>query len=113
MGALMVVAAIHFLHRSRFTEPLLVLLPIVAGAWVFLSIVYQPFFVGWANYISGRQNYAGSIIEGLVSLKDQSIQALIVLPPMAMYFLAKRSYKGYLHRVFAMRPNRADGSLLR
>ena len=92
MAALMVVAVIHFLRRNRYTEPLLVLLPVVAGAWVFLSVVYQPFFVGWANYVTGRLNYVGSVIEGLVSLKEQSIQALIVLPPMAMYFLAKRSY---------------------
>lgn len=92
MATLMVVAAIHFLLRNRFTEPVLVLLPIVTGAWVFLSVVYQPFLVGWANYVTGRLTYVGALIEGLASLKEQSFQALIVVPLMAMYFLAQRCY---------------------
>jgi len=99
MTVLLVVAAIHFLLRNRFTEPLLALLPIVAGAWVFLSAVYQPIFVGWASYVTGHLNYFGSVIEGLVTLKGQAIQALIVLPPMVMYFLAKRGYVRLYKRI--------------
>ena len=89
---LMLVAAIHFVHANRFTEPLLAAIPIVAGAWLFLSLIYLPFSLGWANYATERMSYFASVIEGMDSLKIQSIQALIVAPLLVMYLLAKKCH---------------------
>lgn len=105
VGLLMLVAAIHFVHANRFTKPVLAAIPIVAGAWVFLSLVYLPLSLGWVNFATDRMGYFASVIEGIGSLRVQSIQALIVVPLLVMYFLAK---KGHIH-LFAwacsLRPN--------
>lgn len=87
-----VLAAISFLWRNRFTEPLLVMLPVIAGAWVFLCLAYLPYLVGWANYVTGRNDLAGSILEGFRSAKDQIIPALIMLPVTVMHLLGKHRY---------------------
>lgn len=105
VGLLMLVAAIHFVHANRFTEPLLAALPIVAGAWIFLTLVYLPFSLGWANYATDRMGYFASAIEGIGSLKLQSIQGLIVVPLLAMYFLAKRGHICLFEWARSLRPN--------
>lgn len=107
VGLLMLVAAIHFVRPSRFTEPLLVVLPIVAGAWVFLSMVYLPFSVGWVSYATGRMSYLESAVEGVGSLKAQSIQALIAAPLLVMYLLAKVRSSHLLVWARSLRPNPA------
>jgi hypothetical protein len=92
VGLLMLVAAIHFVRANRFTAPLLVLLPIVAGAWAFLNLIYLPLLVGWANHATGGMTFAESVIEGIRLLKVQFFQALMVAPLLIMHFLAKKSY---------------------
>ncbi len=92
VGMLMLVAAIHFVCPNRFTEPLLVLLPIVAGAWFFLSMVYPVFLAGWVNYVTGRMGYLELVVECLGLLKNQAVQALLALPLLAMYFFARKCH---------------------
>lgn len=113
VGILMLVAAIHFVHANRFTEPLLAAIPIVAGAWAFLSLIYLPLSVGWANYTADRMGYFASCMEGIESLKIQSIQALIVLPLLAMYLLAKKCHIYVFVWVRSLRHNRSPHRTLR
>jgi hypothetical protein len=94
VGLLMLVAAIHFVCTNRFTEPLLAAAPIVTGAWLFLTLIYMPLSFGWANYATGRMSYFASVIEGIGSVKIHLVQALMVMPLMVMYFLAKKGYIG-------------------
>lgn len=105
VGLLMLVAAIHFVHANRFTEPLLAALPIVAGAWIFLTLIYLPFSIAWVNYTTDRMSYFASAIEGIGSLKIQSIQALIVVPLLVMYFLAKKGHICLFVWARSLRPN--------
>lgn len=105
VGLLMLAAAIHFVHANRVTEPLLAPLPIVAGAWIFLTLIYLPLSLGWANYATDRMGYFASAIEGIGSLKVQSIQALIVVPLLIMYFLAKKGHICLLVWARSLRPN--------
>lgn len=86
------VAAISFFYRNRITEPLLVLLPIIAGAWVFVSSIYMPYLVGWAYYITNHKNLGDSMLEALGVAKDQIIPTLSILPVVVMYLLGKHSY---------------------
>lgn len=107
VGMLMLVAAFHFVFPNRFTEPLLVILPIAAGAWVFLSVVYLPFSVAWANFVTARMGYLESAFEGIGQLGVQSIQALIVLPLLVMYFLAAN---GHIRLLAWIRSLRSDAA---
>jgi hypothetical protein len=104
----MLVAAIHFVSANRFTAPLLVLLPIVAGAWAFLSLIYLPFLVGWANHATDSMTFGASVIEGIGSLQVQFFQALMVAPLLVMHFLAKKSYVNLFVWVRSLRANPAD-----
>ena len=113
VGLLMLVAAIHFVLASRFTEPLLAAIPIVAGAWVFLSLIYLPFSVAWANYATERIGYFASFMEGIGSLKVQSIQALIVVPLLAMYLLAKKCHIYLFVWAWSLRHNQSFHRTLR
>ena len=105
VGLLMLVASMHFVYANRFTEPLLAALPIVAGAWVFLTLIYLPFSLAWVNFATGRMGYFASAIEGIGSLKVQSIQALIVVPLLVMHFLAKKAYVFLFVWARSLRPN--------
>lgn len=87
-----VVAAISFFYKNKITEPLLVVLLVIAGAWVFICFVYPPYLVGWANYVTGRKELGSSIFEGLSTAKDQIIPTLAMFPVVLMYFLGKHSY---------------------
>lgn len=86
------IGAISFLYRNRITEPFLILLPIVAGAWLFLQVVYGFFFVTWAYSLALKKDLGDSLLRGAQSLEDQAIQVAIVIPLLAMYFLGKHSY---------------------
>lgn len=86
------VAAISFLFRNKITEPFLVLLLVIAGAWAFISSVYIPYFVGWANYVTGHNDFFGSVIEAIRAAFDQIIPTLALMPVLVMYFLGKQSY---------------------
>ena len=88
-----VVAAISFLFRNRVTEPLLVMLPVVAGAWVFLSWIYTPYLLGWALYTTGNKDLVGSIATGVSTVGTQAVPALSLLPLLLMYFHGKQSYR--------------------
>ncbi len=105
VGLLMLVAAIHFVHANRVTEPLLAALPIVVGAWVFLTLIYSPFLLGWANFTTGRMGYFASAIEGIGLFQVNFIQALIVAPLLVMYVLAKKGYILLFQWVRSLRPN--------
>ena len=111
LGLLILLAAIHFVYANRFTEPLLAALPVVAGAWAFLSLIYLPFSIGWVHYATGQAGYLESAMQGVVSLKIQSIQALMAAPLLVMYFLAKKSYVRLYRWARLLRPNPADKSV--
>lgn len=87
------IAAINFLFRNRITEPLLAILPVIIGAWAFLSSAYAPYFVGWAYYVTGNKDLLGSIVEALHSARDQMLPTVAMLPVLVMYFLGKRHYE--------------------
>ena len=40
----------NFLYRNRFTEPMLVILLVITGAWLFIRLVYHPYMAGWVIY---------------------------------------------------------------
>ena len=101
----MLVAAIHFVYANRFTEPMLAAIPVEAGAWAFLTLVYLPFSVGWANFTTDRMGYFASVIESIGSFKVQSIQALMMAPLLVMYLLAKKSYIRLIVLSRSLRPN--------
>lgn len=105
VGILMLVAAIHFVYANRFTEPMLAAIPVEAGAWAFLTLVYLPFSVGWANFTTDRMGYFASVIESIGSFKVQSIQALMMAPLLVMYLLAKKSYIRLIVLSRSLRPN--------
>lgn len=86
------IGAVSFLYRSRFTEPFLVLLPIIAGAWLFLQFVYGFSLVAWANYITGQRSLVDSLFQGVLILNDQAMQIAIIVPLITMYLLGKHSY---------------------
>ena len=88
----LVIGAISFLYRSKITEPFLVLLPIIAGAWLFLQFVYGLFLVTWANYLAMQKGLGDSLFRGALSLEYQAMQFSLVVPLLAMYFLGKHSY---------------------
>ena len=100
-------AAISFLFRNKITEPLLILLPVIAGAWTFLSLVYTPYFVGWAYYASGNKEFVASVVEVLRTARDQVIPTLVLFPVLIMYFLGKQIHVKLLPaflRVFSWLP---------
>lgn len=92
IGLFCAIATVSFFYRNRFTEPLLVMLLVIAGVWVFTSLIYTSYFVGWANYITGQKDFGGSVLEGLLSAKDQAASVLLIVPILLMYFLGKHSY---------------------
>ena len=87
-----VLAAVNFLYRNKITEPLLVMLLVIAGAWVFISFIYPSCLVVWANYVTGRKDFAGAIVQGFGVAKDQLVSTLIIIPVVVMYFLGKHGY---------------------
>lgn len=86
------IAAINFFYRNKVTEPLLAMLLVIAGVWVFTSFIYPSYLVGWTNYITGQKDLGSSVLEGLLSAKDQAFSLFIIAPVVAMYFLGKHSY---------------------
>jgi hypothetical protein len=88
----LVIGAISFLYRSKITEPFLVLLPIIAGAWLFLQFVYGFFLVAWANFTAMQKGLGDSLFRGALSLEYQAMQFALVIPLLTLYFLGKHSY---------------------
>lgn len=87
------VAAISFFYRNKITEPLLAMLPVIAGTWVFLCFVYPSYLVAWVSYISNQKDFGGSAIAGFEVARSQIAPSLaLLLPVLAMYFLGKQSY---------------------
>ena len=93
-------AAVNFLYRNKVTEPLLAMLLVITGAWVFISLVYPTYVVAWANYSTGRKDLAHSLIEAFSIAKGQLVSTLIILPVISVYFLGKH---GYLKLYFALK----------
>lgn len=87
------VGAINFLYRNKITEPLLALLPVCAGAWLFVSYIYYPSLVAWATYSAGRKNVASVLLGMFGDLSTNLLMmAIVVVPTMIMYFLGKHGY---------------------
>jgi hypothetical protein len=86
------IGAISFLYRSKITEPFLVLLPIIAGAWLFLQFVYGFCFVAWTYYITGQKDLGDLLFQSTLTLSDQVMQIAMVAPLFVMYLLGKHSY---------------------
>jgi len=87
-----VVAAVNFLYKNKITDPLLVILLVIAGVWVFISFIYPSYLTGWVNYVAGRKDFSNSIFEGFGAAKDLIFSTLIIIPVVGMYFLGKHSY---------------------
>jgi hypothetical protein len=82
--------AINYLYRNKFTEPLLVFLPIIAGALFLIQPVYNHYLGVWAYFETGVTTFTGySAREIAVKMIFQS---LLVVPIFVMYFLGKQSY---------------------
>lgn len=82
---LSIAAGINYLFRNRITEPLLVLLPILTGSWLFLQLVYMPYALVWITIKTGYD----------ISLGFEQIWiSLLISPLMLMYLLGKRYYIG-------------------
>jgi hypothetical protein len=96
MAALFVVGAISFLYRNKFTGPLLVLLPICSGAWVFWSVIYNPYFVAWFSRVRNHMSIEASFHEVLRNWPTHlETLAIGVIPMMVIYVFANRSYEHY------------------
>lgn len=87
------VAAINYLYRNRFTEPLLVILPIYAGAWLFLLAIYEFAFIVWARAAVGQLDAATLGNEALASLKLLPAKVAIMLPVLLFYALGKHAHR--------------------
>ena len=87
------VAAVNFIYRNRYTEPVLIVLPIVAAAWIFLTLIYLPYLVGWTAYVTQHQDLTGSISAGFAAIKVEFITALIITPVLVMYYLGKHHHR--------------------
>jgi hypothetical protein len=87
------VGTINFLFRNRITEPLLVLLPVCAGAWLYLSFIYQPSLVAWATVSAGKNDLA-SVLHSVFgdSSTNLVMMAIVVVPSAVLYFLGKHGY---------------------
>lgn len=86
------VAAVNFLYRNKITDPLLAILLIIAGVWVFTYFIYPSYLTAWVNYVTGRKDFAHSILEGFDASKDLIFSTLFIIPVVGMYFLGKHSY---------------------
>ena len=86
------VAAANFLYRNKVTEPLLVMLLVITGAWVFTHFVHLPYAVGWVYFVAGKRDFLGALGEGLAAVPDQMLVISLMAPALAMYFLGKHSY---------------------
>jgi hypothetical protein len=86
-------ATINFLYRNKVTEPLLALLPVCAGAWLYLSLVYQPSLVAWAAYTTGRSEVVSTLLEVFGDPTGTLVMvAIVVIPSAILYFLGKHGY---------------------
>ncbi|MDO8990207.1 MAG: hypothetical protein Q7U91_11320 [Sideroxyarcus sp.] len=84
---------INFLFRNRITEPLLVLLPVCAGAWLYLSFIYQPSLVAWATVSAGKNDVASALLSVFGdSSTNLVMMAIVVVPSAVLYFLGKHGY---------------------
>lgn len=98
-------ASINFLYRNRITEPLLVLLPILTGGWLFLQCIYVPSVMVWVAMKTGYLNVSEALGRGLGI--DQLWVALLVAPLMLMYLLGKHGYT----RIWRYMPNWKQASV--
>jgi hypothetical protein len=85
--------AISFLHRNRYSEPLLVLLPTCALAWMFIVLLHQPCLVAWAVWVAGKQDVLEVLLSMFGDVSTNAVMlAIVVLPTMVMYLLGKHAY---------------------
>ena len=80
---LSIAAGINYIFRNRITEPLLVLLPILTGGWLFLQLIYMPYTLVWITMKTGYDISFGI---------EQVWISLLISPLMLMYLLGKRYY---------------------
>lgn len=102
----LITGAINFIYRNKFTEPLLVFLPIISGSLMLVSPVYSNYLGVWGSFVAGINAFEGTTIQELVI--RALFQTAIVIPIMAMYFLGNHSYVGLHSIVQCLRPGRAD-----
>ena len=96
MAALFVFGAVNFLYRNKITEPLLVLLPICSGAWLFWSLIYNPYFVAWVSRVRNHMSLEASFFEALRAWPTHlETLAIGVIPMMVIYVFGNRSYEHF------------------
>lgn len=87
------VGTVNFLFRNRITEPMLVLLPVCAGAWLYLSFIYQPSLVAWATVSAGKHDVASALFSVFGDTSaNLLLMAIVVIPSAVLYFLGKHEY---------------------
>jgi hypothetical protein len=87
------VGIINFLYRNKITEPLLVLLPVCAGAWLYLSFIYQPSLVAWATFSAGKNDVVSVLFSVFGNYSANLVMmAIVVVPSAVLYFLGKHGY---------------------
>ena len=102
------VGVINFLYRNKIAEPLLVLLPVCAGAWLYLSFIYQPSLVAWAVYSAGKNDVVSVLFSIFGDYSANFVMtAIVVVPSAVLYFLGKHGYvRLYNYALSRMRSDR-------
>jgi hypothetical protein len=102
----LITGAINFIYRNKFTEPLLVFLPIIAGSLLLVTPVYYNYLGVWGSFATGINAFESTTIYDLVARAN--FQTAIVIPIMAMYFLGNHSYVRLYSIVQCLRPGKAN-----
>jgi hypothetical protein len=92
VGLSMLVAAVSFIYRNKFTEPLLVLLPVFAGAFLFVTLVYDAYLPAWIRFVTGHLGLGNAVLMALNEAARQYIPLALTVPIFGMYFLGKHGY---------------------
>lgn len=101
-GIVMVIASFHSVFPSRFTKPALVLLPVIAGAWIFLTLIATPITYAWLIHLVKKSGGTSSFCDLLIATLSG---AVLVTPLVLIYLIANRRYVTVFHWLRGLRPN--------
>jgi len=82
-----------FLWRNPLSDRLLGQIPLQAGAWVFLTLAYEPYCVAWAPLVTGYAPLATAWANALNDLLVQTAQLANVALWLVVYWLGRRAYR--------------------
>ena len=94
------VAGISLIYRNKITEPFLIMLPVIVGAWLFLNIE-AAYFVGWVPFVLNKASLFEAIMLGFVALVQNALPLALAIPFLLMYILGSQSYLGWYRYWYA------------